>query len=42
MVLRGAAEIACAGVGDDEVVRFPVTGAEPAFVDMPTMWVHNS
>ncbi|MEU5724517.1 NAD-dependent epimerase/dehydratase family protein [Micromonospora sp. NPDC047738] len=40
-VLRGSAEIRLRRVGDDAVVRFPVDGAEPVVVDMPTMWVHN-
>ena len=25
----------------DDVVSFDVSGAAPAVVDMPTMWVHN-
>jgi UDP-2-acetamido-2,6-beta-L-arabino-hexul-4-ose reductase len=25
----------------DEVIRFKVSGDNPGFVDMPTMWVHN-
>lgn len=40
-VLRGTAEIRLRRVGDDDVVRFPVSGAEPVVVDMPTMWAHN-
>ncbi|MEU6078091.1 NAD-dependent epimerase/dehydratase family protein [Micromonospora sp. NPDC047074] len=41
VVLRGTAEISLRRVGDTEVVRFAVSGAEPVLVDMPTMWVHN-
>ena len=40
-VVKGTAEIALRRLYDDEVVRFRVSGEEPAFVDMPTMWVHN-
>jgi len=40
-VLEGTAEIALRRVLDHEVVRFRVSGNEPAFVDMPTLWVHN-
>ncbi|SCL48359.1 UDP-2-acetamido-2,6-beta-L-arabino-hexul-4-ose reductase [Micromonospora citrea] len=41
VVLHGSAEISLRRVGDNEVVRFPVSGDEPVLVDMPTMWVHN-
>ncbi|ROT33183.1 NAD-dependent epimerase/dehydratase family protein [Micromonospora sp. HM5-17] len=41
MVLRGTAEIRLRRVGYPEVIRFAVTGDEPAVVDMPTMWAHN-
>ncbi|MET7807968.1 polysaccharide biosynthesis C-terminal domain-containing protein [Micromonospora chersina] len=41
VVLRGAADICLRRVGDDEVLRFPVSGDEPVLVDMPTMWVHK-
>ncbi|MCW3814978.1 NAD-dependent epimerase/dehydratase family protein [Micromonospora sp. DR5-3] len=41
VVLRGSAEISLRRVGDDEVVRFRVSGDEPVLVDMPTMWVHK-
>ncbi|MFC4016572.1 NAD-dependent epimerase/dehydratase family protein [Micromonospora sp. GCM10011542] len=41
VVLRGSAEISLRRVGDTEVLRFPVSGAEPTLVDMPTMWVHK-
>ena len=40
-VIQGSAEIALRKVQGDEVVRFHVSGKERAFVDMPTMWVHN-
>ena len=40
-VLQGSAEIALRRVYDDKVVRFRVDGQDRAFVDMPTMWVHN-
>ncbi|MEU3453724.1 capsular biosynthesis protein [Micromonospora sp. NPDC006766] len=41
VVLRGTAEISLRRVGDTDVVRFPVSGAEPVVVDMPTMWAHK-
>ncbi|MFC8847549.1 MULTISPECIES: NAD-dependent epimerase/dehydratase family protein [unclassified Micromonospora] len=41
VVLRGRAEIGLRRVGHQRVVRFPVDGAEPVVVDMPTMWVHE-
>lgn len=40
-VVSGEAEIALRRLYDDGVVRFRLSGAEPGFVDMPTMWVHN-
>ena len=40
-VVRGEAEIALRRLHDTEVVRFRLSGEAPAFVDMPTMWVHN-
>lgn len=40
-VVKGTAEIALRRLYCDEVIRFRVTGDEPAFVDMPTMWVHE-
>lgn len=40
-VVKGTAEIALRRALDDEIVRFQVTGEDRAFVDMPTMWVHN-
>jgi UDP-2-acetamido-2,6-beta-L-arabino-hexul-4-ose reductase len=41
LVLHGTAEIALRRLFDDEIVRFEVSGAEPAIVDMPTMWAHS-
>jgi UDP-2-acetamido-2,6-beta-L-arabino-hexul-4-ose reductase len=40
VVLSGTAEIRLRRVLDDEIVRFEVSGSEPAFVDMPAMWAH--
>jgi UDP-2-acetamido-2,6-beta-L-arabino-hexul-4-ose reductase len=40
-VIKGTAEIALRRVYDDQVVRFRLEGGEHAFVDMPTLWVHN-
>lgn len=40
-VVSGEAEIALRRVLGDEVTIFRLSGREPAFVDMPTMWVHN-
>lgn len=40
-VLAGRARIALRKVLTGEVVHVDVDGAEPAFVDMPTMWAHN-
>lgn len=40
-VVSGSARISLRRVFGDEVISFDVDGAEPAVVDMPTMWVHN-
>jgi len=40
-VLSGTAEISLRRVLHEDVVRFRVTGSDHAFVDMPTLWVHN-
>jgi UDP-2-acetamido-2,6-beta-L-arabino-hexul-4-ose reductase len=40
-VLRGEAEIRLRRVLFGDVLNFRVSGAEPAVVDMPTMWAHN-
>jgi len=41
VVLSGEAEIALRRLLHEDVVRLPVTGADVAFVDMPTMWAHK-
>lgn len=41
VVVRGEAEICLRRVLHDDVVRFRVSGGEPAVVDMPTMCAHN-
>lgn len=41
LVVDGRAEIALRRLFTREVVRFPVDGAEPAVVDMPTFWSHQ-
>ncbi|WP_123393609.1 NAD-dependent epimerase/dehydratase family protein [Nocardioides aurantiacus] len=41
MVVHGTAEIRLRRLLHDEVVSFTVTGSSPAYVDMPTLWVHN-
>jgi len=41
VVLSGHARISLRKLFTDEVVSFDVTGAAPAIIDMPTMWVHN-
>lgn len=41
VVFVGEAEIHLRRLFHDEVVTFRVSGAEPVFLDMPTMWVHN-
>ncbi|WP_153505257.1 polysaccharide biosynthesis C-terminal domain-containing protein [Cumulibacter manganitolerans] len=40
-VVRGEAEIELRRLFHDEVVRFRLSGDQPSFVDMPTLWVHN-
>lgn len=40
-VVSGEAEIALRRVLDDDVINFRLSGREPAFVDMPTLWTHN-
>jgi UDP-2-acetamido-2,6-beta-L-arabino-hexul-4-ose reductase len=40
-VVSGEAEISLRRLLHDDVVTFRLTGDQPAFVDMPTMWVHN-
>lgn len=41
MVLRGEADISLRKLFTSEVVTFRVSGKHPAFIDMPTMWVHG-
>lgn len=41
LVVDGEAVISLRRLFTDDVMRFPVSGATPAIVDMPTMWVHN-
>jgi UDP-2-acetamido-2,6-beta-L-arabino-hexul-4-ose reductase len=41
LVLDGQAEIAVRRLFDDAIVRFNVSGDDPAIVDMPTMWAHS-
>jgi UDP-2-acetamido-2,6-beta-L-arabino-hexul-4-ose reductase len=40
-VVAGEAEVCLRRLLHDEVVRFRLSGSEPAFVDMPTLWTHN-
>lgn len=40
-VVQGEAEIAVRRLLDDTVVSFRISGSQPGFVDMPTLWVHN-
>jgi UDP-2-acetamido-2,6-beta-L-arabino-hexul-4-ose reductase len=40
-VVSGEAEIALRRLLTDEIVRFRLSGRQPGFVDMPTMWAHN-
>lgn len=40
-VVSGEAEISLRRLLHDDVVTFRLSGDEPAFVDMPTMWAHN-
>lgn len=41
VVFRGHAEIQLRRLFHDEVITFEVNGDKPAYLDMPTMWVHN-
>lgn len=41
VVLEGEAVIELRKMFTDEVLTFPVSGAAPAAIDMPTMWSHN-
>lgn len=41
VVFRGSAEVQLRRLFHDEVITFRVDGDMPAYLDMPTMWVHN-
>jgi UDP-2-acetamido-2,6-beta-L-arabino-hexul-4-ose reductase len=40
-VLKGEAEISLRRLLYDDVVTFRLSGDQPSFVDMPTLWAHN-
>lgn len=40
-VIKGEAEIQLRRLLHDDVVTIRLSGEQPSFVDMPTMWVHN-
>jgi UDP-2-acetamido-2,6-beta-L-arabino-hexul-4-ose reductase len=40
-ILKGRAQVQLRRLLHDEVITFEVSGDRPAFIDMPTMWVHN-
>lgn len=40
-VVKGEAEIQLRRLLHDDVVTFRLSGDNPSFVDMPTLWVHN-
>jgi len=40
-VLRGEAIIRMRRMSDDRLLAFQVSGDQPCFVDMPTLWTHN-
>lgn len=40
-VVSGEAEISLRRLLHDDVVTFRLSGDQPSFVDMPTLWVHN-
>ena len=40
-VVQGEAEISLRRLFHDDVVTFQLSGLRPAFIDMPTLWVHN-
>lgn len=40
-VVQGNATIGLRRLRHQDVIRFEVSGDEPCFIDMPTMWVHN-
>lgn len=41
IVVKGEAEIQLRRLLHDDVVSFRLSGDRPAFLDMPTLWVHN-
>ena len=41
MVAENDDDVALRRLFHDDVVRFDVSGAEPAIIDMPTMWAHS-
>ena len=41
LVLRGSGVIRLRKLFTEDVVEFPVAGARPAIIDMPTLWVHS-
>ena len=41
LVVAGQAQIRLRKLFTDEVVAFDVSGARPAIIDMPTLWVHS-
>lgn len=41
IVFSGEAEIQLRKLFDDEIQTFRVSGQQPVYIDMPTMWVHN-
>jgi UDP-2-acetamido-2,6-beta-L-arabino-hexul-4-ose reductase len=41
LVVSGEVEISLRRLCTDEVIRFRVSGSQPAAIDMPTMWAHK-
>ena len=41
MIIKGDAEINLRRLLHDDVITYRLSGDSPAFVDMPTFWVHN-
>jgi UDP-2-acetamido-2,6-beta-L-arabino-hexul-4-ose reductase len=41
LVVKGQAVIRMRRLFSDEVLEYPVTGDEPCYVDMPTLYTHN-
>lgn len=40
LVMQGEAEIILRRLFGSDVIRFPVSGDSPVFIDMPTLWTH--